>query len=290
MRTPTSDFPVLIGKFAKLIDFASRIPVTKETAWKNSGQLLLIKAFRHLESINALARGVETELNGKKLPLYIDHSSISVLGRAAYETYVLFFFIFCDGTLEEQQLRYHVWRMSGLVSRQKLHGPLGIDSSFHQQKTDERSEIDRLRKLITEHPSFRVLDKNVRENVKKGNDVRLGKPLLDLAERAGLPRKYAADMYNHLCNYAHSGAISTFQIHDASSEQYADASLASATVVFCTFLLVEMILAYTTLFEEVDKFYVIDDELCKLVAHWFQLKLELAKLYAGIPKAAPGNP
>jgi hypothetical protein len=287
-RTPTSDFPVLIRKFAKLIDFASRIPMTNERAWKNSGQLLLIKAFRHLESIGTLFNGIETELNGKKLPVYIDHSSISVLARAAYETYVIFYFIFCDGTAAEQQLRYQVWRMNGLMSRQKLHGPLTGEAGFGAQKVAERFEIDRLRALITDHPSFRSLKAHVRDNVKKGTDVRLGEPLLDLAERAGLPRKYAADMYNHLCNYTHSGAISTFQIHDATAEQNADARLAGATVSFCTILLVELVFAYTTFFEEVDEYAVGDDELWEIADEWALLKMELAKLYDALPDGCGG--
>lgn len=262
---PTDDFTRLLGKLGTLINVPTKILMTPENAWKNHGQLMVIKAYCHLQSIAVLAGNA-----GDHKPTsaaHVDHGSIAVIARAAYETYVLFSFIFLDDDHELRQFRHRVWRLSGLMSRAKLNRPPGLPLERMKQLERETDEIARLRPIIEDSPFFSMLDKQAQKNVRQGDGVRLGKALIDLAEQAGLPRKYVADMYNHFCNYSHASAISAFQLSETLNDGTSPI-MARVTVGFCCILLTQMILAYATFFDEVDIVVVADSELVELLALW----------------------
>lgn len=254
-----------MSKLGGLISVPTNIALTPENAWKNQGQVMVIKAYSHLESIAELAGFRDRP--GSIARSYIDYGSISVLARTTYETYVLFKFLFLDKNSSLREFRHQVWRLSGLMSRMKLNRPPGLPRERLEQIKREEAEIARLRAVIEENPFFTELDKKVQKSVRQGDGVRLGTALIDLAEQAGLPRKYAADMYAHFCNHSHASAISVYQLSDALSDR-TTARLARVTVSFCCLLLTLIILSYTELFPEVDAAVAGDDELCESLALW----------------------
>lgn len=89
------EFTKLKEIFGRLIEAQSGIRLEPGEGWKNHAQILLIKIFRHLESIETIFEGVQTSIGKKTFPHYVDHASIAVLARTAFETYMMFHFIFC---------------------------------------------------------------------------------------------------------------------------------------------------------------------------------------------------
>lgn len=274
---PTDDFPRLLAKLGSLINVPTKVSVTSENAWKNHGQLLVIKAYCHLKSIAVLA-GSSAEQNPANTS-FIDHGSIAVVARAAYETYVLFNFIFLEEDPELRQFRHQVWRLSGLMSRMKLSRPQGLPPERIEQIECESAEINRLRPIIEGSRFFGMLSSHAQKNVRQGDGVRLGQALIDLAESAGLPRKYVADMYNHFCNYSHAGAISAFQLSDTLKDG-TSLIMARVTVAFCCILLTQMILAYAKFFDEVNAAVMTDDELLELLGLWKGMSAAFAEMYS----------
>lgn len=273
---PTDDFPRLLSKFEHLIEVARCSPFTKENAWKAHGQLLLIKAYCHLKSIALLAG--PTMGTDSSTPAYLDHGSIAVLGRSAYETYVLFNFIFLEPDPGTREFRHQVWRLSGLMSRTKLNRPKALPPERLEQIKEEEQELLRLKEVVTSSTYFSGLGENTQRNVRKGEGVRLGAALIDLAVNAGLPRKYASDMYTHFCNYSHAGAISAFQISETLNNG-TSLIMVRANVAFCCVLLTRIILAYTEFFEVVDSVVAADSELTELLALWQGIGESFGQMY-----------
>lgn len=279
-QTPDNavEFSKLLNIFANLIQGHASKSVPDGQAWKNDGQVLLIKVYRHLESIEILFKGVETTVDGITYPRYVDHSSIAVLGRAAFESYMMFYFIFCSGSEELCMLRYRVWKMIGLKERQKLNGPLLHDQHWAQILRGEEKEISSLDKLIRVDRLFVQYQKELQEKVLKKDDVRMGFRWMDIAEQAGFPRKYAFDIYSHFCNYAHSGAISVFQIRDASNDGF-HKNLAANTITFCTLLMSQAIMNYARVFDEVSHNLKNDPEMLAITDRWHSLLAMLGRKY-----------
>lgn len=279
---PTDDFPRLLTKLGNLINQGATVTVTPDTRWKQHGQLMLIKAYGHLKAIADLAK-LEQLNSDATVAVHIDHSSIAVLGRATYETYVLFHFLFCCEDPGDRKFRHTVWRLSGLIARSKLNKPTILPPEVRAQIARETAMIGELKKAVESDPRFAALKAKDRkgqiaDNVRNGKDVRLGIPLIELAVQAGLPRKYAADMYTHFCNYSHAGAVSIFQLHD-SLQDGSSVIMTRANIAFCCALLCQMARSYIKLFPEVEGYATEDDELQDLVATWQELAQRFSEIY-----------
>jgi hypothetical protein len=275
---PTDDFPRLLDSFERLIQIAKAVPVNEENEWKANGQLLLIKSWTHFNSIKILGRAAIRRDSSAAESEYVDHSSIAVLGRAVYETYVLFNFIFLAENADVRNFRHQVWRLSGLMSRAKLNRPKGLPTAQLKQIEMEGQMIVELKRAIVSNPLFSGLDTKTQKNVQKGDGVRLGIALIDLAVEAGLPRRYSADMYTHFCNYSHASSISVYQIRDALNNGTSPI-MARVVISFCCVLLAQTIFAYTELFSEVDVAVSTDSELSRLLALWYGMGKQLDGLY-----------
>ena len=283
MPLAREDFSALIRIFAQLLVAVTGKPLPKDQPWLNDGQVLLIKTFRHLESIEKLVDGVETQVGGTSYPGYIDHSSIAVLARAAFETYSLFHFIFCDEDSDVSFLRYRVWRMVGLKERQQLIGSKQVQPKLQEVKDREKAQIDRLWHEIENDPFYRKLSKQEKDAVKNRGDEKFGKRWAELAERAGLPRLYSHDMYKQFCNYAHASSISVFQIHDAIAEGEAK-TLASVSISFCALLTSQLLISYADFHPAAKDVLLKDEQACTLVDRWLYFAEELERGYEIVQK------
>jgi hypothetical protein len=280
------DFALLRELFGRLIEVQAGNPVAPDDRWKNHAQVLLIKVFRHLESIETIFKGVSTSLEGKFYPHYVDHASIAVLVRAAFETYMMFHFIFCAKTPELRQLRYKVWEYVGLRERQALHGTVLTKAQWQHVVSTDNRRIQALDKEIRADGLFAQYTKDIKDKVLKKNDVKMGLRWMDLAEESGFPRKYAHDMYSHFCNYAHSGFVSVLQIRDAA--QAGDyKQLASVAISFCALLMGQIIDNYARLFSPVNQALQNDSEALALLGRWQALLGRLGTLYGAEAQRSP---
>lgn len=271
----------LLKKAMIIIDSIRGVSIPEGQEWLNDGQILAIKTCRHIESIITLSNGVETDLGHSKCGLYVDHSSIATLGRAAFESYVNFHYIFGRAPSQTARFRHHIWRMSGLLERQGLHGfETKTDEQLHILSS-EKMQIEKLRAAITAFPEFQALSSDLRKSVKRGKNLRMGTDWLTLAEGAGIPRKYAHDMYSHFCEYSHSGALSALQIRDASNDG-SGYDLAGATISFCAVLLTQLIRNYVQIFPTANLAFSKDEEACNLVERWVHLTERLEDMFGPV--------
>lgn len=251
---------------------------TAERAWLDSGQTLVIKVVHHMTAACDLTAGRQED-SGGKFGWFIDHSSIAVLVRAAFEASVVFHFIFCDGTHEERRLRYNVWRLAALCARLQLRGTRNVQERVAPIREQDKATVAELQHAIENDAIFQTLSKDARNNALRKGNFRLGNSWPDLAEKAGLPRGYAADLYNHLCEYTHSGAVSTYQMRDASTTG-AGAGLASGSLLFCILLLNELIINYCRVFPRANQALLENHKLLMDVSTWRQKRDTFAKEYA----------
>jgi hypothetical protein len=251
---------------------------TDDRAWLNYGQMLVIKVVHHLTAACDLAAGRD-EQSGGEYDFFIDHSSIAVLVRAAFEASVVFHFIFCDDTPEARRLRFNVWRLAALSSRLQLKGTRNVQERVRPIREQDQESVMALQEAIQTDTLFQKLSKDARNNALRKGNFRLGHSWPDLAEKAGVPRGYAADMYNHLCEYTHSGAVSTLQMRDASASGEG-AGMASGTLLFCVVLLNELIVNYCCVFPKANQALLENHKLLLEVATWRRRRDTLAQEYA----------
>ncbi len=81
---------------------------------------IFVKYAFHLSSIFTLENKSLFSISDHTKKIY-DYSSIFVLIRAAFESYLTYFYIFCDlKTEDERKYRYLCWWMDGLNIRQSV--------------------------------------------------------------------------------------------------------------------------------------------------------------------------
>jgi hypothetical protein len=250
---------------------------TDDRVWLNYGQMLVIKVVHHLTSACDLAAGRD-EQPGGEYDFFIDHSSIAVLVRAAFEASVVFHFIFCDDTPQTKRLRFNVWRLAALSSRLQLKGTRNVQERVRPVREQDQASVKVLQEAIQADALFQELSKDARNNALRKGNFRLGHSWPDLAEKAGVPRGYAADMYNHLCEYTHSGAVSTLQMRDASASGDGP-GMASATLLFCVILLNELIVNYCCVFPKANQALLENHKLLMDVATWRKRRDTFAQEY-----------
>lgn len=88
---------------------------------------------------------------------FVDFHSMFVLLRALLETYAVFFHLFADKcSFEEKIVRFRLWELDGLQSRQKREPP--VDSITKQKLESEKIDIENCIDLIKQFDYFKQLD------------------------------------------------------------------------------------------------------------------------------------
>ena len=206
-----TEYSALLYLLIELIESQNGKKLELETKWLNDAQILSIKLFQHLTSMQILAGGYMIKVNGKQKIYHIDHPSIKVVARAALETYLVFHFIYDSEDKSLSIFRHKLWRIAGLVDRQKY------DFNFEgQQKklANERNTLNKLREEVKSSDHFTNFSGNQQFQLLKGR-WRTGNSWTDLGCSAGFHVKYFTDVYNYLCGYSHSSYASVLQIGQA---------------------------------------------------------------------------
>ena len=175
---------------------------------------LILKFVGHASAALALSRGTTLPDLGIG---FFDPGSISVLVRAAVETFLVFHHV-CVAPTEpnEADLRYVAWQLGGLADRQRfpLHSPAG--KKLLQQ---EAVHIEALKARLQSNPFLAGLPAKQRKQLLRGK-WRAGSDgqdiaWKDLALNAGFNEDSANGLYHYLCGYAHSSWISVLQLRQA---------------------------------------------------------------------------
>jgi hypothetical protein len=255
-----ADYDILLRLLVNVVQAQAGEPIAPGRSWLFDAETLAKKLFEHLVSLRALSKGHRFEFDGKPAFDFIDHSSIKVIARAAFETYLVFFFIYggSDATLGE--FRHTIWRYAGLIDRQKSPA---TTSEARQVQGDEKIEIERLKPGIEASPYLRTYTEQQAKKILAG-DWRGGHPWHSLGTSAGFHESYFRGVYGYLCGYSHASYISAMQVGQARSltEQR---MLASMCIGIGAKLMAHFTHAYAELFKTA-KSILMSDTVAKSVA------------------------
>ena len=140
----------------------------------------------------------------KGLVNFIDNSSINVIARSAFETYLTFHGLFVEKNLTDEEREFFVslWGFRGLLERVKTPS----SSKESEEKAKEiKEKIKEWRKKIKDHSVYKKLGKDDRDKA-VGGEWRLNKGWNILAKEAGFSEKFFNAMYGKYSDSAHSGA------------------------------------------------------------------------------------
>ncbi len=223
-------------EFMKMLDIlykavsATRLQPHPDTKNKDA-EHLATKFLVHGVSTLYLTRGTHVhDFPSVKLG-FIDTSSIDVVARSAFETFLVFHHIFiAPGEETEKQCRYLSWKVAGLAERQHF---TTANQEHHDQLLAERQELHQLHTKLCANPFFQMqVHDDQKDKVMKG-EWKL-KSWREIAQNAGLTRVLCLDMYRYLCEYAHAGFLSANEIehalHKAEQPHMVEPALITVTI------------------------------------------------------------
>jgi hypothetical protein len=201
--------------FYDVVDSEAGREIAEDAAWLQDAEDLAVKLFNHLGTIRYLWNGTNLPIINGRPRQYVDHSSITVLLRAAFETYLCYYYIYGDlgCSAETRKLRHDIWSLGGLLDREDATSIADCGIPVLER---DKQVIARLLSDIEDNPAFRTLASKYQKKANNGI-WRLDKSWPDLAELAGFDKSLFTDVYSYLCSYAHSGGLSLLQVSQADS-------------------------------------------------------------------------
>jgi len=260
------EYTKLITVFYATVDSQRGTALLANDKWLFDAETLAVKLLYHLSSILHLSFGTVVPRRAGNNNTFFDHASLNVLARVALETYLAFFFIYCDSSSgnEERRLRHSVWKLSAPTDRQGFNL---VSAAAVQALAVEKQYMEKMLREIEENPVFLAMKETLRKKARKG-EWRLGKGWADLAEIAGFDKQTFRTVYSYLCSYAHAGGLSGVQIGQAISK--ADQKLLSnISLQWGLLLMSHFLFSYTALFPETRSVLESDKEGYALAKKWF---------------------
>ncbi|MBN1547188.1 MAG: hypothetical protein JW902_11060 [Syntrophaceae bacterium] len=260
-----AEYTKLITVFYATVDSKRGTKLPASDKWLFDAETLAVKLYYHLASVFHLSFGTGVPGREDHKNTFFDHASINVLARAALETYLTFFFIYCDSNagIEERRFRHSVWKLSTPTDRQGFNV---VSEVALQALAVEKQYMEKMLREIEETPVFLAMNETLRKKARKG-EWRLGKGWADLAEIAGFAKQTFRPVYSYLCSYAHTGGLSGVQIGQAITK--ADQKgLSNVSLHLGLLLMSHFLFSYTDLFPETRSVLEVDEEGYALANKW----------------------
>ena len=248
----------LINQLRLAVDANVGLEVSHKS--QHSAETLLIKLMNHaITAMHLFDHGTEYAFAPTMNYSFIDHASIDVLCRAAYENFLIFNYLFIlPETSDEREFRYLCWEFSGLFWRSNLE--LSDPEKQKQVEADNLSS-DMLMRQIEAHACFDVLESKKKKKIRKGFSPETWKAI---GLQSGFSNVIADTWYSHLCKSAHSGSPSLWQVRKADTVED-QRRLANTSMMFLCIILSFMLHAYCELFPRAKKAIQDDQELSEII-------------------------
>lgn len=180
-------------------------------------ETLSIKILLTTKSIIELGKGTKVSALTKDSNVkLLDFSSINILTRSIIEAFLTLEYLFFNNlSIEERNLRFYIWQISGYKARQGFFNERGqLKENVNEKLQTELAEIKRLKTIIEKSPYYKNLNK---QNLWKLDTF--GLPRLvswsKLIEQSILKTSMFELSYKLYSNYAHSEFISLIQMNGA---------------------------------------------------------------------------
>lgn len=259
------EYAKLITVFHGIVDSKRGTKLSENDKWLFDAETLAVKLFYHLASILHLSFGTIVPSSDGRKRNFFDHASINVLARVAFETYLTFFFIYCDPScaIEERRFRHLLWKLSAPVDRQEFN--VVSEEGLERLATDKKI-IEKMLTEVENSKAFLALGEKLRKKAKRG-EWRLSKNWTDLAAIAGFDKQTFRTVYSYLCSYAHAGGLSGLQIGQAIGTADQE-RLSTISKQFGLILMSHFLFSYTTLFPEARLILEGDKQGYELACKW----------------------
>jgi len=212
-------------------------------------QGLAAKLFEHAASALWLSKGTRVPEMPDVGIDFGDHSTITLIARAALETYLVFYYVFLDPKTEDEfEFRFNAWLLAGLAERERHPFQL---AEHQAQVAAEKPLYESYREAIRRTKTFKNLGtrktgSKTQQMVLKGTKWRFH-PWREIAARAGFGPEYSRSLYAYLSDYAHSGSLAALQVSQAQSPQVQLAHVSSDLRIIMV-VLCKMIASFTKKF------------------------------------------
>jgi hypothetical protein len=182
-----------------------------DSRWPDCQQLAL-KLFYHATTVYMLREA------GTKAPVprlgndcfFYDFPSVTVLTRAAFETYLTMFEVFFEPATEDEfEFRHALWLLSGFVVRENYNSS---DPALQSQFAKAQKEVQDIRTRLQKTKKYKSLTSSEQRKVSKGRSIRSWK---DVAKAAGFGEQTIQRMYAYTSGYVHADGLSGTQIFAA---------------------------------------------------------------------------
>ena len=256
-----------IDEFLDLLELYIRIVEANKNTTASGDQRILgaeglaIKLFGHASTVYYIYHDTVLPISGIR---FTDPASINVLARAAFETFLVFHYLFlAPESEEEEDFRYNSWLLAGYIERQAfpIKSPAG-----KKKLLEEKKLIMPLQAKLRDNEYFKRLPKRQQRTLLEKGRWRLHS-WKDIALDSGLALSHAQTFYSYLCGYAHAGNLSATQIHQARTPQSRE-TLCAATIGFVMISAANMILAYCRVFPKSELSLRQDKHGTELVDKW----------------------
>lgn len=255
----------LMSLYYAVGDSIRGITIDSSNQWLSGADILSAKLFNHIGSLYYLSKGTPLSIICDHHQRYIDHSSITVIVRAAFETYLTFYYIYCDPsvTINEKRFRHLVWEIGGLRDRQAF----SVVRPENMPKLEaEKAKLDQLISQLESTDVFLGLDSKAKKQARSGK-WKYKKGWADCAEIAGFNKEVFRDVYSYLCSYAHSGGLSALQIGQATNIED-QKKLTGISLHYGMILMSHFIIGFPELFENANNVLEDNEELKYIAFKW----------------------
>lgn len=209
------------------------------------------KFFYHYNTAFMIYKTKIVTSNSESIAPITDHASLNVVARAAYESYLIFYWIFVstNTSQETKSFRYLIWKLTS------LHWRINLTLDNDNARTVIANDKVYADKLILELKSSQLYKQLTEEQkhscMKRISEGRVpyGRPSWkELMRQSGID-PFFCQIYSYLCEYSHTGSISTIQIRESAAnieqEEQCHATLTMNMVIGSKF-----IRAYCSIFQE----------------------------------------
>ena len=222
METPSKDskmeketeYLLLLGLLYQVIKENKNSPAGQNGRFLEAEGLAL-KLFSHSASAFCLSRGTTIKDFPSLKINFFDPASIHVLTRAILETFLTFHYVFvAPKTNQMRDFHYWAWQLGGPCERQKF--PVRSPEGKKKLK-EEKQNIKELQDNLKSNQVFQSLKEKQQDKTLTGRWRQ--KSWRNIALDAGFNELHASAIYSYLCEYAHSGSLSTLQIRQAKTKK-----------------------------------------------------------------------
>jgi len=266
------DLTELLNIYMNVIEANKGIPAKNDLRVIDA-EGLAIKLYSHTISILYLYRGINIPDLIIPIKNYPDPPSVDVLVRAAFETFLVFYYVFIDSSEESEiDFKYQSWELSGLYQRQKF--PATLEDSIKKLAAEKKLIIE-LEEKIKQNTIYNSLlekqKKSYFSNLKKNRWRSIG--WAEIALSAGFSEQNSKIIYGFLCEHAHSGNISATQVSQSADFQVRR-DLMEAAFGHLIICIANMIYYYCQYFPKSKEYYDNNFKEPNVVSFWIDIGRE----------------